>query len=344
MNLKDKNKLSYGDKIPYYKAPPVVYTGDRDIIGENIDSVKESFREGARKNLQSVVREVNQLCLESTTYSPTLKSLAYFSEITGFESNSDKAQKLLVSKNPIAFGVGVYLETARMLELTNSRLTYRTPSQKVGFEFASQPILDRSNIEFNPNSSSVKSYLNKAEEVFEDLEYVFKSLASITAPLVRNALQSPSEDLKQAISVVLDTYHKGISNYVQKGVAYTIIEDAWLVSKSPSARQFAQNMLILYNFAEANNVVFENGYPTFDNNQAEKFMQNMMTEFNSDTDYAVYSCAFENIIHDEVLSSRKRKHYMGNLIPQLVYTRLILTPMQKIKDKLIKHDELNNYR
>lgn len=332
--------------IPDYVPIPIVYESGT-AVGEaeyQLDKLRISARAGIRKNLTNHVREINQLCLESSAYTPTLKSLAYFSEVHGIEGAYRKAQKLLYSKNPIAIGVGVYLETKNLLlNKMNSDFTYYPPNEIVGLEFNKHPVLDVGSMNFDSSSVEVVNYANEAEQLFDTLEYTYRSIAFITGRLAKEVLDNPNKALEAPIKAVLNIYHKGMKEYVEKGVLYTAIEDLWMNAKSPSAMNFAESLMILYEYAEEQGISYEEPYPVFNPEAAEDFMNEMLSLFNKKEEYPVFSSAFESILDCEVVTYKNRSHFLGYLLPQIIYSRLMLKTLTQIKDTLIRDKSIEMY-
>lgn len=304
-----------------------------DWLSDQAEGIKENAHQNSRYATARYVQNINALCRKSSVFTPTIKSLSYFSEVDGIVGARRKEQKLLPVKNPVAFGAAVY-ETAKNLSSAfGANISYYAPSDFVGLEMAEKGLLIEESLNINYKSTACTEYANKYESVFSDLNDLLKKTSSILKVLSKGVLNVDIDIVGEAVCDVIDAYNSSVRVSIETGLSYTIIEDAWLKKRVGASTELAEKMLQLYTYAEAHSLVYKTPYPNYKKEAAEVCMKRQVTQMSVDH-YALYSEVFSRMRTEEVVSSAGNVYQIGYMIPHMVYMSILMEDLRLFKRKI----------
>lgn len=319
--------------------------GNRRDTGEWLQQQKEDIVESAREVAQAAivqhVKTINKACVDSSLYTPTLKSLSYFSELDNLVSDRREAQRLIATKNPVAFGAVVYEATKHLMNAFGVELFYHAPSEFVGLEFAKKGLLLKERFFIDYTSKACVTYANTFETSLRRLDFAIVNINWKIRFLQGSIFDSYNKVVADAVSGVLDMYHKFIQSSVRAGVSYTAIEDIWLNKNVEAARSFAPQLLELYNYAEKHSIQYDTPYPSYDADYAEDYMRQTVggTE---PSEYALYSEIFTHIKTEAITATSGTVYQLGYLIPQFVYVDYLMDSLDGFLGELDGLQELKS--
>lgn len=289
-----------------------------DWLREEIADIKDDIHETNRHIAASHSRTINKLCENSVTFSPIIKSMEYFSQLDNLTSDRRQSRKLMMTKNPVAFGAQVYANTRKIIASFGAQVYYCAPNEFIGLEFATKGLLVKNKFNVNYDSDVCVEYADNSKRKINNLNSLIRDINLMLSCFNNEVLEASYEMVSDAISRVLDAYHICIGYSVKTGLAYTAIEDVWLNKKVDQSRIFAAKLLSLYEYAEKYNVEYNTAYPSYDKGIAEKLVSKELTQSNY-VENALYSEVFENIMAKYIKSSTNEKYQLGYLIPQNTY-------------------------
>lgn len=313
-----------------------------DWLGTQKDELMEAAYQHGRRSVAKHVSETNALCYASRIHAPSVKSLEYFSEFENISGSVKKEQKLLAVKNPVGFGALVYSATKTLVSKFGAKVSYYAPSEFVGLELAEKGLLDRSKFHINYNSQDCTNYADNFEYELRMAAKNIEAISAILECLDTGALKSGGAAVNKAISDVLEAYHSSIGNNVRKGLSYTVIEDAWLAKRVRSSQKLANQLLVLYRYAERHKIQFDTKYPRYNDEDGVKCMKNSVDRLTIDH-YALYSEIFTLIKAKAICSSAGKKYQLGYIIPQMQYITTINKDLSNLLKKLNSMNSLNRF-
>lgn len=326
-------------------SPDGENSGESNNSGQWLVNQKNDIKYGLWQTGQAAfathTKSLNKICYESHIYSPTIKSLEYFSEVTGLISSHRESLKLLTVKNPISFGSSVLRSTKKVVRELGGRVSYYAPSGIVGLESAKKGMLVRDSFFVDYNSKKAIDYADKSEAKLNTLDMIIKSINDHIDEVVEATVDGSSPTIADAVSVVLDLYHLSIQDSVKAGLTYTVIEDVWLNKKIYHARDFAPKMLALYEYAEKNSVIYSTPYPSYDPVKGE-LSANKELSLSDSKERALYTEVFDCIKGKVVTSTSGNRYQMGHLIPQNLYLDRLILDLERFLSHIKHSEDLNS--
>lgn len=307
------------------------------------DDIKEQAYQTGRSFIAGHTKTMNKVCEASYLYSPTLKSLEYFSEVSGLISAHRDSLKILRVKNPVCFGAEVFKSTKTVVGRLGARVSYYAPSKIVGLEAAKKGMLIKDSFFIDYNSQAATDYANESEANIQKLNSLIGEINYQMKGLNKEALSVNKPFVADAVELVLDLYHLFMRESVETGLSHTIIEDVLLNRKIYHARDFAPKMLELYDYAERYGVVYETAYPSYVASKAELVVKEEL-EKTTEKEYALYSEIFDHIKANIVNSSSGNRYQMGYLIPQNIYINRMIKDLEVFRNQITGREVLDKLR
>lgn len=307
------------------------------------DDIKEQAYQTGRSFIASHTKTMNKICEESHLYSPTLKSLEYFSEVSGLISAHRESLKILKVKNPVAFGAEVFKSTKMVVSNLGARVSYYAPSKIVGLEAAKKGMLVKDSFFIDCEGQAAVEYANASEANMEKLNLLIGEINYQIKGLNKEALSVNKPFVADAVEMVLDLYHLFMRESVESGLSHTIIEDILLNKKIYHARDFAPKMIELYDYAEKYGVVYDTPYPSYDPIKAELLVKQEL-EKTTTKEYALYSEIFDHIKAKAITSSSGNRYQIGYLIPQNIYISRMIKDLDVFRKHITGREELDKLR
>lgn len=304
-----------------------------DWLSDQGSAIKENAYQNRRYATARYVQKMNALCRKSSVFSPTIKSLSYFSEAENIVGHQRKEQKLLPVKNPVAFGAAVYETTKKLVSSLGANISYYAPSEFVGLEMAEKGLLIKDSLNINFNSNVCAQYADSYEALFTNVQTLLLQVDSSLKSIDSEVLQIEDQFVAELVADVIEYYHSSVSLNVETGLSYTIIEDAWLNNKIPVSVNFAEKMLALYSYAEKHSLNYQTPYPVYKEAVAEKCMKEQVTRMSVDH-YALYSEVFGELRTKEVVASSGKIYQLGYTIPHMVYMSILVEDLKIFQQKL----------
>lgn len=338
------NGKSYEPEITYIRDGGSHYGGGGSIWAvDQIRHMKQDLDEIAKNTVANSVKLVNKLCKQSNLYTPTLKSLAYFSDIEDIVSERRREEVLFPTKNPVMFGAMVYLETEKLLGGVEAEISYAKPSSFIGLEFGSRSVVNKSKLQIDYDHPYATRYADKYEQVILDIENICSKINFYMDWITEGDMNNPSEDLDEVVRGVLDNYHRIIKDNVLIGLTKPAIEDSWVNQTSASNKELSEMLLKIYNYAESRGLEYSEEYPSFNSALAEVAMQEELHEFDSNLDYTLYSSIFSEIKYNTIKNSSGREYNLCYVIPTMVYAKALLEDLEGFYSYLNSNTELQDY-
>lgn len=307
------------------------------------EDIKEQAYQTGRGFIAAHTRTINAMCKASSEFSPTLKSLAYFSDIDNLTSRNRQSQVLMNTKNPVGFGAMVYKETQNLVSDLGGRVSYHRPSEFVGLEFAKKGLLVKKSFYIDYNSQAAVRVADEHESKLGQLDYLFESINTALSGITAEALAANNELVASAVIEVLDLYHLYIKASVEAGISCTAIEDRWLNKKIPAARDFAPKLLDMYSYAEKYQLAYNTPYPSYKSSEGDL---RVLSEFNrtNPTQYALYSEIFDYIKAKAVISTIGNRYQLGHLISQNTYMQALIEDLTGFYQQVSNNFNLETLR
>ena len=304
-----------------------------DWLSDQGSAIKDNAYQNKRYATAKYVQKMNAICRKSSVFSPTIKSLGYFSEVVDIVGHQRQEQRLLPVKNPVAFGAAVYETTKNLVSSLGANIRYYAPSEFVGLEMAEKGLLIKDSLNINFNSNICTQYADSYEALFSSVQELLEQLDSSLKSINSEVLQIEDEFVTELVADVIEYYHSSVKVSVETGLAYTILEDAWLNKKVPASARFGEKMLALYSYAEKHSLSYQTPYPIYKEAIAEKCMKEQVTRMSVDH-YALYSEVFGELRTKEVVASSGNRYQLGYTIPHMVYISILAEDLKTFQQKI----------
>lgn len=304
-----------------------------DWLSDQAGNIKENAYQNQRYATAKYVQKMNDICRRSSVFSPTIKSLGYFSEIDNITGHNRSEQRLIPTKNPVAFGAVVYETTKSLLAALGADLRYYAPSEFVGLEMAEKGLLIKESLNINYSSNTCTQYADSYEAAFNELNTVFGEISALLDGLSNEALEIESDFVAEAVSEVIEAYNSSVRVSVEIGLSYTLIEDVWLNKKLPKSRPVGSKINDLYSYAERHRLTYATPYPNYKASAAESCMKEQVTRMSVEH-YALYSEVFGEVRTKEVVASSGKSYQLGYIIPHMVYMSILTEDLKVFVSRL----------
>lgn len=304
-----------------------------DWLSDQAGSIKENARQNQRYATAKYVQKMNDICRKSSVFSPTIKSLGYFSEVDNITGYYREEQRLIPTKNPVAFGAAVYETTKSLVAALGVDIRYYAPSEFVGLEMAEKGLLIKESLSIDYNSNTCTQYVDSYENAFNELNAVFSRISLLLEGLGEEVLEIESDFVAEAVCEAIEAYNSSVRVSVETGLSYTLIEDVWLNKKLPKSRAVGAQLNNLYSYAERHSLTYTTPYPSYKAAAAESCMKEQVTRMSMEH-YALYSEVFGEVRTKEVVASSGKSYQLGYIIPHMVYMSILTEDLKVFASRL----------
>lgn len=319
-------------------APQYSYS---DWLQDQASSIKENAYQNSRYATARYVQKMNAICKKSSVFSPTIKSLAYFSEVDGLLSSHREEQKLIPVKNPVAFGAMVYKATQELASSLGADISYYAPSEFVGLEMAEKGLLVENSLNINFKSIACRQYADSYEAAFVELQKLIVQISRKLEVLTTELLLNGDSYVEGLVAEIIEAYNYSIQSSVEAGLSYTILEDVWLNKKMSVSKRLGRKMTELFSYAEDRKLEYKTAYPNYKESVAESCMKENITSMSVEH-YALYSEVFGKLRTKEVTATSGKTYQIGYTIPHMVYMKTLVKDLGMFEKRLSVMESLED--